>query len=86
VARTTELFTSAGYHMEREASDWVLTPESSELQRQLIRGWAEAATRMSPDRAAVIADWRARRIAHVDAGRAQVIVGHKDLGGWVDSK
>jgi hypothetical protein len=82
-ARTAELFTAAGYHMERETSDWLLTPDSPELQRQLVRGWAEAATRMSPDRSSVIADWRARRLGHVGAGRAQVIVGHKDLGGWL---
>jgi len=31
----------------------------------------------------VIADWRERRIAHVYAGRSQLIVGHKDLAGWL---
>jgi hypothetical protein len=82
-ARATELFTAAGYHVEREASDWVLTADSPELQRQLIRGWAEAATRMSPDRSSLIVDWRTRRLDHVDGGRSQLIVGHKDLGGWL---
>jgi len=43
VARASELFTAAGYYVEREASDWELTPESHELQRQLIAGWADAA-------------------------------------------
>jgi hypothetical protein len=83
VARAAELFTAVGYHVEREASDWVLTPESMDLQRQLITGWAEAAAAVAPERAAVIDDWRRRRIEHVNAGRSQLIVGHKDLGGWL---
>jgi len=83
VARTNELFTAAGYHMERETSDWVLTSDSQELQQQLIRGWTEAARVMAPDRSAAIADWSTRRMDHVDQGRSQLIVGHQDLGGWI---
>jgi hypothetical protein len=86
VARASELFTAAGYYVEREASDWELTPESHELQRQLIAGWADAAVATAPDQSAAVADWRARRIAHVDAGRSQLIVGHKDLAGWLPGK
>jgi hypothetical protein len=86
VGRATELFTAAGYHVEREASDWELTPESRDLQRQLFEGWADAAVAMAPDQSGAIADWRARRIAHVDAGRSQLIVGHKDLAGWLEDK
>ncbi len=85
-ARAGELLTAAGYHVEREASDWVLSPESSALQRQLIGGWAAAASAVSPDRSRVIADWSARRMAHVDAGRSQAIVGHKDLAAWLPPK
>ena len=86
VVRASELFTAAGYHVERETSDWELTPESRELQRQLIDGWAEAATAVAPEQSAAIADWRATRVAHVEAGRSQLIVGHKDLAGWLPSK
>ena len=82
VARTSELFSAAGYYVEREASDWSLTPESHELQRQLIAGWADAAVAVAPERSDVIDDWCDRRMAHVDEGRSQVIVGHKDLAGW----
>jgi hypothetical protein len=86
VVQASEFFTAAGYHVEREASDWELTPESHELQRQLIAGWADAAVAVAPEQAAVVTDWRARRLAHVDAGRSQLIVGHKDLAGWLPTK
>jgi hypothetical protein len=81
-----ELFAAAGYHVEREASDWVLTPESRALQRQLIDGWAEAATAVAPERSTGIADWCARRLAHVDDGHSQLIVGHKDLAAWLPAR
>jgi hypothetical protein len=86
VARAAELFTAAGYHVDRETSDWELGSESDELQRQLIAGWADAAAAVAPDRSAPILDWRARRLAHVDDGRSQLIVGHKDLAGWPADK
>jgi hypothetical protein len=38
---------------------------------------------VAAERSALLADWRARRIAHVDDGRSQLIVGHKDLAGWL---
>jgi hypothetical protein len=83
VVQASEFLTAAGYHVEREASDWELTPESHELQRQLIAGWADAAVAVAPEQAAVVTDWRARRLAHVDDSRSQLIVGHKDLAGWL---
>jgi hypothetical protein len=86
VVQASEFFTAAGYHVEREASDWELTPESHELQRQLIAGWADAAVAVAPEQAAVVTDWRARRLAHVDDSRSQLIVGHKDLAGWLPTK
>ncbi len=52
------------------------------MQRYLIDGWAEAATELAPGRAAVIADWRMRRLAHLDAGRSRLIVRHHDLAAW----
>lgn len=72
-------FTDAGYAVRRERSDWVLTSESAELQRQLIDGWASAATEVDPARATTIEEWRRRRLAHVAAGGSQLVVGHEDL-------
>jgi hypothetical protein len=72
-----------GYRIDRERSDWVLTPESGELQRQLIEGWAGAAAAIAPMRAASIDGWRRRRLAHLAAGRSHLVVGHEDLAGWL---
>ncbi len=81
-ARSVE---SLGYHVLRGRSDWVLTPALHELQRQLIDGWAGAAAEVSPDLATRIGAWRARRVAHVDAQRSQITVGHEDLAAWLPS-
>jgi hypothetical protein len=72
-------FTRAGYEVQVEASDWVLEDEHAELQRQLIRGWADAAREIARDHAPAIEHWRDRRLGHVDAGRSRIIVGHTDL-------
>ena len=75
-----EVFEGLGYHVKTSASDWVLTgTASSELQRQLIEGWAAAAVEIAPGRSAVIEGWRTRRLAHVAAGRSMLRVGHQDL-------
>jgi len=74
----------AGYRVQREASDWILKPSEPDLQRMLIEGWAEAAVEITPERAVEIAGWRDRRLAHVAAGRSQVVVGHDDVAAWLD--
>lgn len=76
-------FEGAGYRVRREPSDWILTPADADVQRTLIDGWAEAATEMARERASLIGDWRARRLAHVDAGRSHLTVGHDDLAAWL---
>lgn len=75
-------FAEAGYRVRREPSDWTLGPAEGDVQRLLIGGWADAATEMAPDRASTIARWRARRLAHVAAGRSRIVVGHDDLAAW----
>ena len=77
-----QCFLQAGYRVRREPSDWILGPADRDVQRLLIDGWADAATEMAPDRAPAIARWRARRLAHVEAGRSRVVVGHDDLAAW----
>ena len=77
-----QCFLQEGYRVRREPSDWRLGPADCDVQRLLIEGWAEAATEVAPDRAPAIARWRTRRLAHVEAGRSRVVVGHDDLAAW----
>jgi hypothetical protein len=75
-------FLQAGYRVRREPADWQLRPDDRDVQRLLIEGWAEASVEVTPARAAEIARWRARRLAHLEAGRSRVVVGHDDLLAW----
>ncbi len=75
-------FADCGYAVQREPSDWRLTPDQSALQQELIAGWADAAAAIAPERASAIESWRGARLAHVDARRSHVIVGHEDLAAW----
>jgi hypothetical protein len=78
-------FRDAGYDVRHERSDWVLMPDEAELQRQLIDGWAQAASEIASAQSASIADWRARRLAHVNEGQSRIVVGHQDIAGWLAS-
>jgi len=83
VASAVRAFTEVGYHVEREATDWRLDPSDGRLQRELIEGWAYAATEIDPSAADRIADWRTRRLAHVKRGHSQIVVGHDDIAAWL---
>jgi hypothetical protein len=76
------MFTGQGYEVKVVMTDWVLGARDAAMQRTLIDGWAEAAGAIAPQLAATIASWRTRRLAHVDAGRSAIIVGHRDLAAW----
>ena len=80
---TQQAFTSRGFTVERDRSDWTLTGGDAELQRQLIDGWAAAAAEVQPADAAAIDAWRQRRLAHVAAARSTIVVGHEDLAAWI---
>jgi hypothetical protein len=80
--RAAALLREAGYEVARAPSDWRLSGEDLELQRQLIVGWAGAAAEIAPSDSASIADWRKRRLAHLAAGRSRILVGHEDVGGY----
>ncbi len=72
----------SGTRVQRASSDWLLTPASAELQRQLIDGWAQAAAEMAPQQIRAIDAWRDRRLAHVAAGWSAIMVGHEDCAAW----
>lgn len=76
------LLAGAGYEVLRESSDWVLTADDRELQRQLIEGWAEAARAIAPSESESITRWCARRTGHVSANRSRLVVGHEDVAAW----
>jgi len=83
VAAAARSFTAIGYDVRREPSDWQLPSDARDLQRQLVQGWADAALEIAPDEDAVIRDWLARRITHIEAGRSHITVGHEDLAAWI---
>jgi hypothetical protein len=73
------VFRDRGYQIHRDRTDWALGPVDEELQRDLIEGWAGAATEMDPRSGEAIAAWRIRRFGHLADGRSRIIVGHEDL-------
>ncbi|MEO8680254.1 MAG: class I SAM-dependent methyltransferase [Vicinamibacterales bacterium] len=75
-------FTEMGYHVRVAPADWAVAPAQHELQRQLINGWADAAGELAPELTATIANWRQRRMAHLDAGHSHIVVRHHDLAAW----
>jgi hypothetical protein len=81
-ASAARAFEAVGYEVRRERTNWMLGPESAELQHELIEGWAHAALEMAPDKAGMIRDWLAQRLDHVRQGRSRIIVGHEDLAAW----
>jgi hypothetical protein len=70
----------AGYEVLRASSDWLLGTRERALQRELLAGWAVAATELSPADADRIDAWRQRRLALVDVRGSTVLVGHDDVG------
>ncbi|HMJ81981.1 MAG TPA: hypothetical protein VK504_02370 [Vicinamibacterales bacterium] len=79
VAVAERSFKAVGYRVERAASDWNLPPAAREMQRELVNGWADAASAIAPARSATISGWLRRRHDHIDAGRSQIVVCHEDL-------
>ena len=82
VGAAARAFADAGYDVARVASDWLLSPDARDLQRELIVGWADAAREIAPEQSSTIDDWLGRRLAHVDDGRSRIVVGHEDLAAW----
>jgi hypothetical protein len=75
-------FARVGYLVRREPSDWRLSHRQPELQKQLVEGWARAGIEIAPDRTTVIRSWLGRRLAHLEAGRSEIVVSHEDLAAW----
>jgi hypothetical protein len=75
-------FVRAGFEVHVEPSNWHLDPKEQALQRALVEGWASAAIETAPSEVAWIDAWRQRRLAHVDAGRSVMVIGHSDFAAF----
>lgn len=69
----------AGWETSVATSDWRLDAGAAALQRQLVEGWASAASVMAPAEAGVIGAWCSRRLARIAAGESRILVGHRDF-------
>jgi hypothetical protein len=82
-AAVARSFQERGYEIRREHSDWVLSPNAVELQKQLVDGWARAAIEIAPSEEATIAGWLKRRLIHVNRSASHLNVGHEDIACWL---
>lgn len=73
------LFQASGYKVVTGASDWRLGAADTELQRQLIDGWHGAVAELKEMPGPALAAWLKARMAAIDGGKAELIVGHVDL-------
>lgn len=72
-------FEAAGYQVVQGQSDWVIGPADREMQRELLSGWAQAATEIDALPRRDIDDWLARRKQTVERGASTLRVGHVDF-------
>jgi SAM-dependent methyltransferase len=72
-------FEALGYSVVHGASDWVIGPDGSEMQTEILSGWASAAREMRDPPLPDIVEWLTRRHAAVAAGRSSMRVGHVDF-------
>jgi SAM-dependent methyltransferase len=79
-ARTAARECSAlGYAIGQARSDWRIGPNEPQLQQALLDGWLRAALEMAPDLGPRLRGWRAQRLRRLEAGRSDMVVGHRDL-------
>jgi hypothetical protein len=77
--RAAEIFTSLGYRVTTAPSDWRIAAHDPSFQHALLADWLGAALEIAPQRDAELRAWHRRRVAHVDALRSELVVGHVDL-------
>jgi hypothetical protein len=79
--RASEALQRLGYRVTARPSDWRLGAGAGDMQRALLGGWLGACVEVAPQRRTALEAWHRRRLAHVDAGRSTLAVGHVDLVG-----
>lgn len=80
--RAAALLAQAGYTVKQAVSPWQIGPDAIAMQRQLMNGWALAASEVDAAQTDAISAWRSRREHWLNAGRSTLVVGHLDLAAW----
>jgi hypothetical protein len=70
---------SHNYSLVHGTSDWVIGPNDSEMQSEILTGWANAAASTGRLTAADVGAWLARRRDALAAGLSSIRVGHVDI-------
>lgn len=72
-------FEAVGYTVTQGASDWVFGSKDTEIQTEVLTGWAVAAREVGESSIGDIINWLARRRDHIAAGHSSMRVGHVDF-------
>jgi len=80
--RITKLFKVARFHTIEKQSDWKLTPDMVDLQKELLKGLAQAASETGSISADEADGWLARRLEIVLKGQSEITIGHKDIAAF----
>lgn len=72
-------FEAIGYQVVQGSSDWVFGPKDTEIQTEVLTGWAVAARETGETSVGEIIGWLARRRDLIAAGRSMMRVGHVDF-------
>ncbi len=73
------MFRSRGCSVVEDRSDWIMGPGDDAIQRELLAGWAQAASEMAKLPEAEIAAWLSRRREAVARRQSGLRVGHVDF-------
>ena len=77
--RAAKIAKRIGYSFVDGLSDWAFGTTDQAIQREVLRGFADAAGELRSLPAARIADWLAQRLELVTAGASSMRVGHVDF-------
>lgn len=72
-------FKAVGYAVTEGRSDWVFTPKDTEIQIEILNGWAAATREIGGLTIDELIGWLARRRDHIAAGRSAMRIGHVDF-------
>ena len=80
--RITKLFKVARFHTIEKESDWKLGADMADLQKEFLKGLAQAATETKAISGDDVDGWLARRLELVENGQSQIVIGHKDVAAF----